>query len=147
MNKPSRFGGWIKKRLEDTENLFTCWLPRHTGIFSMFVLRRLFSGICLNPDLKATLKELPADAVIVYASKTKSYFEFLCYYTRYMQARLPYPQLGFDCSIRIWQPVGRLIRIAIVQLQFFLRHFRSGTLTEPDSFGTKSAREPLPFYR
>ena len=66
--------------MEDTENLFTCWLPRHTGIFSMFVLRRLFSGICLNPDLKATLKELPADAVIVYASKTKSYFEFLCYY-------------------------------------------------------------------
>ena len=89
----------------------------------MFILRRLFSGIHLNPDLKATLKDLPADAVIVYVSKTKSYFEFLCYYTRYMQAKLPYPQLGFDCSIRFLQPVGRLFRIVTAQVRFFLRHF------------------------
>jgi glycerol-3-phosphate O-acyltransferase len=89
----------------------------------MFILRRLFAGIDLNPELKVTLDTLPDNAVVVYVSKTKSYFEFLFYYTRYMQAGLPYPQLGFDYSIRILQPVGRLIRIAAAHLRFFLHHF------------------------
>ncbi len=156
MNKPSRFAGWIQKRSENTENLFTCWLPRQTGIFSMFILRRLFSGIRLNPDLKATLKDLPDNAVIVYVSKTKSYFEFLCYYTRYMQAKLPYPQLGFDCSIRFLQPVGRLFRIATAQVRFFLRHFsfrdpyRAGFIRDEIDKGTTAFLplvEKRDFYR
>ncbi|MGD9308791.1 MAG: glycerol-3-phosphate acyltransferase, partial [Desulfosarcina sp.] len=88
----------------------------------MFILRRLFSGIRLNEDIQTAINDLPENAVTVYASKYKSYFEFLCYYTRYMQAQLPYPQLGLDCSIRMLQPVGRLMRIAVAQLRFFLRH-------------------------
>ncbi|MBR9985267.1 MAG: 1-acyl-sn-glycerol-3-phosphate acyltransferase, partial [Desulfosarcina sp.] len=156
MNKPSRFAGGVARRSENSENLFTCWLPRQTGIFSTFILRRLFSGICLNPDLKATLKELPDDAVIVYVSKTKSYFEFLCYYTRYMQANLPYPQLGFDCSIRTLQPVGRLIHIATAQVKFFLHHFsfkdpyRAGFIHDEIEKGTTAFLplvEKRDFYR
>ncbi len=156
MNSPSRFSGWIQRRAENTENHFTCWLPKQTGMFSMFILRRLFSGIVLNPDLKSALKELPDDAVIVYVSKNKSYFEFLCYYTRYMQAKLPYPQLGFDCSIRILQPVGRLMRIAAAQMKFFLRHFsfrdpyRAGFIRDEIDKGTTAFLplvEKRDFYR
>jgi glycerol-3-phosphate O-acyltransferase len=108
----------------------------------MFILRRLFSGIRLNEDIKATIGELPEDAVVVYASKYKSYFEFLCYYTRYMQANLPYPQLGLDCSVRIWQPVGRLVRIVADQLRFFVRHlsfkdpYRAGFIRDEVDRGT-----------
>ena len=125
-------------------------------MFSMFILRRLFSGICLNPDLKSTLKELPDNAVIVYVSKTKSYFEFLCYYTRYMQAKLPYPQLGLDCSILLLQPVGRLLRIATAQVKFFLRHFsfrdpyRAGFIRDEIDKGTTAFLplvEKRDFYR
>ena len=156
MDKPSRFAGWIPRHSGNTENLFSCWLPKKTGIFSMFILRRLFSGICLNPELKATIEDLPDNAVIVYVSKTKSYFEFLCYYTRYMQAKLPYPQLGFDCSVRVLQPVGRLIRIATAQLRFFLRHFsfrdpyRSGFIRDEIDKGTTAFLplvEKRDFYR
>ena len=112
----------MQRLLGNTENLFTCWLPERTGMLSMFILRRLFSGIRLNEEIRTTIGELPQGAIVIYASKNKSYFEFLCYYTRYMQAKLPYPQLGLDFSIRAWQPIGRLMRIIAAQLRFFLRH-------------------------
>ena len=156
MNKPSRFAGWIQKGSEKAGNPFTCWLPARTGILSMFILRRLLSGIRLNPELKTTLKDLPDNGIIVYVSKTKSYFEFLCYYTRYMQANLPYPQLGFDCSIRFLQPVGRLIRIVNAQVRFFLRHFsfqdpyRAGFIRDEIDKGTTAFLplvEKRDFYR
>ncbi len=105
-------------------NLFTCWLPDKTGPLAMFILRRIFSGIRLNAELNEVIEKLPDDAVIVYTSKTKSYFEFLCYYTRYMAARLPYPRLGFDCHVVIFQPLGRLLRIAFSQLHYFFGHLR-----------------------
>jgi glycerol-3-phosphate O-acyltransferase len=89
----------------------------------MFILRRLFGGIPIAPELETVLDELPENAVVVYVSKYKSYFEFLFYYTRYLLADLPYPKLGFDCSVRIWQPLGRLLRIAVAQTKYFLRHF------------------------
>lgn len=142
MKKASKIFGWIQGDSEKSGSQFTCRLPTRTGIFSMFALRRLFSGIRLNPELKSTIADLPDNAVIVYASKYKSYFEFLCYYTRYMQAKLPYPQLGFDCSVRIWQPVGRLMHITMAQIRFFLRHFsfrdpyRSGFMRDEIQNGT-----------
>ena len=82
------------------------WVTRMSGISKTTKSEKL-------AELKTTIGDLPDNAVIVYVSKYKSYFEFLCYYTRYMQAGLPYPQLGFDCSVKIWQPVGRLMRAAI----------------------------------
>ena len=156
MKKPSRFAGWIQRGSRNTGTPFTCWLPAQTGMFSIFILRRLFAGIRLNPELKTTIGELPDNAVIVYVSKYKSYFEFLCYYTRYMQAKLPYPQLGFDCRVTIWQPVGRLMRSAIAQVRFFLRQFsfrdpyRDGFIRDEIEKGTTAflpLMEKRDFYR
>ena len=103
---------------------FTCFVPSKIGMVTLFFLRRLFSGIRINPELKSTIADLPDPATIVYVSKNKSYFEFLCYYTRFMQEGLPFPQLCFDCAIRIWQPVDRLARIFLSQLQSVTRRFR-----------------------
>ncbi|WP_155309120.1 1-acyl-sn-glycerol-3-phosphate acyltransferase [Desulfosarcina ovata] len=124
------------------EKRFTCWLPERIGFFTMFILRRLFSGVTMAPDIRTTVDGLPDDAVIVYVSKNRSYFEFLCYYTRYMQARIPFPQLCFDCKIRMLQPIGRLIHIAGAQIRHFLRHFsmrdpyREGFIREEIARGT-----------
>ncbi len=146
----------MQRLLGNTENLFTCWLPERTGMLSMFILRRLFSGIRLNEEIRTAVGELPEGAIVVYASKYKSYFEFLCYYTRYMQARLPYPQLGLDCSIRAWQPIGRLMRIVAAQLRFFLRHlsfrdpYRAGFIRDEIDKGTTAFLplvEQRDFYR
>ena len=146
----------LQRQLEDTGDLFTCRMPERTGIFSMFILKRLFSGIHLNEEIRETIGELPDDAVVVYASKYKSYFEFLFYYTHYMQAKLPYPVLAFDFSVRIWQPVSRLMRIAADQMRFFLRHFsfrdpyRSGFIRDEMDNGTTAFLplvEKRDFYR
>jgi glycerol-3-phosphate O-acyltransferase len=107
----------------DAKRYFTCRLPRRLDAASMFILRRLFGRIRLAPELKTVINELPDNAVIVYVSKYKSYFEFLFYYTRYLLGDLPYPKLGFDCSVRIWQPLGRLLRIVLAQTKYFLLHF------------------------
>lgn len=156
MQSPSPRPHRLEKLLKDTGNLFTCRLPERTGIFSMFILRRLFSGIAVNEEIRTVVENLPENAVVVYASKTKSYFEFLCYYTRYMQAKLPYPQLGFDCSVRMGQPLWRLVRIIIAQTRFFMRHFsfrdpyRSGFIRDEIDKGTTGFLplvEKRDFYR
>ncbi len=113
----------IRRIFKRTDNLFSCWLPVKTGLVPMFILRRLFTGIQLDNQVTATLRNLDPDAVIVYVSKFKSYFEFLFYYARYMHAGLPYPQLGFDCHVRMWQPLLRMLRILFYQSGHFLRHF------------------------
>ena len=156
MKKSFLFRNLFARVFSGGEHLATCRLPDHIGSLPIFFLRRIFSGIRLDQGLQQTLAGLPKDAVIVYVSKNKSYFEFLCYYTRYMQAKLAYPKLGFDCSIRTLQPLGRLVRIAFDRLRYFMRHFtvrdpyRSGFIRSELAQGTTSFLplvEQRDFYR
>ena len=73
-----------------------------------------------------------------------------------MQAELPYPQLGFDFTVRLLQPVGRLMRMIIAQLKFFTNHFsfrdpyRAGFMREEIQKGTPAfiaLVEKRDFYR
>jgi len=89
----------------------------------MFILKRLFGGIKMDDSLQETFNDLPQDATVILVSKYKSHFEFLFYYIRYMQAKLPFPQLGFDYRIKLFQPVVRLLRIVLHQFFFLFRHF------------------------
>jgi glycerol-3-phosphate O-acyltransferase len=156
MNKPSLLDKLIDRTAIDAPDLFTCFLPKQISRVSMFILRRLFAGVHPNPDLKPFVAGLPENASVVYVAKTKSYFEFLCYYTRYRQAKLPSPQLGLDCHIRFWQPAGRLLRIFISQVRFLLRHlawrdpYRTGFIRQEIEKGTTAflpLMEKRDFYR
>ena len=156
MNKKAPLKSLIQDDETQTEACFTCFLPKKIGVIAMFILRRLFAGIPINPDLKSTIADLPDQAVVVYVSKTKSYFEFLYYYTCYMQANLPFPQLCFDCAIRFWQPVKRLTRIFIAQTRSLLSRFslldpyRSGFIRQKIESGTTAflpLLEKRDFYR
>lgn len=140
----------------DTDNRFTCYLPQRIGFVATFLLRRLFAGIRINPDLQTTIRNLPENAVTVYVSKTKSYFEFLCYYTRYRQANLPSPRLGLDCRVIAWQPVVRFVQIFVSQMRFFMRHlawrdpYRSGFIRDAIENGVPAflpLLEKRDFYR
>jgi len=146
----------MNKPQENRDTYFSCWLPERVGTICMFLLRRFFSGIRLNAEVKKNISDLPKDAVVVYVSKNKSKFEFLCYYTRYMQAKLPYPQLGFDLHIRVFQPFGRLLRIVLKQISVFIRHFSfrdpyaAGFVRDEIDMGTTSylsLLEKRDFYR
>ncbi len=115
---------WINTILQDTHNHFSCFLPEKTSFVSSFILNRLFTGIKINQDLRHIIERLPKDAIIVYTAKYKSYFEFLCYYACYRKNNLPYPRIGFDFKIWIWQPVSVLFRIFLSHLDYFLRYYK-----------------------
>jgi len=89
-------------------------------MFSSLLLKLFYSGIKTDRDQTDLLLQLEDDAVIVYATKFKSYFEYLFYYTRYQQINLPYPQIGFDYRIYFWQPLSRLLKMLVAHIDYFI---------------------------
>jgi glycerol-3-phosphate O-acyltransferase len=111
---------WI---LQGKPQYFSCFLPRKIGFVTFGILKLFYSGIRMNDDQIKSLGQLPEDAVIVYIHKTKSYFEWLFYYTRFRQLNLNMPEIGCDYRIFIWQPLMRVIRIVVFHLDYFFRRF------------------------
>ena len=111
---------WI---LQGKPQYFSCFLPRKIGFVTFGILKLFYSGIRMNDDQIKSLGQLPEDAVIVYVHKTKSYFEWLFYYTRFRQLNLNMPEIGCDYRIFIWQPLMRVIRIVVFHLDYFFRRF------------------------
>ena len=110
----------IGKILEGTHNHYSCSLPKKLGIFSSLILKLFYSGIKTDKGQTDILKKLEDDAVIVYATKFRSYFEYLFYYTRYQQIGLPYPQIGFYYNIYFWQPLSRLLKMLVAHIDYFI---------------------------
>ena len=119
-----KLSSWISKVLDGTHNHFSCYLPPKLGALPSLILRLFFSGIKIGKDQTAILQQIEADAVVVYAAKYKSRFEFLFYYSRYQRLNLPYPQIGFDHQIYAWQPLSRIIKMMLAHVDYFF-HRRS----------------------
>ena len=83
------------------------------------------------------MKNLPEDSIIVYASKYRSHFEYLFFFTRFQKMGIPYPTIGFDYSFIIWQPTIHLIKIIYSHIHYFIRHF-----SKPDPFKNGHIKEP-----
>ncbi|MBW1813853.1 MAG: 1-acyl-sn-glycerol-3-phosphate acyltransferase [Deltaproteobacteria bacterium] len=137
-NVKTRIVERIDKSLEGTHNHFSCFLPGDIGPFPLFILRRIFSGIKTNSNQVKLLHEIPEDAIIVYANKFRSYFEHLFYYSLYQDKGLPFPEIGFDYKIFLWQPVSRLYKIALAHISFFFSN-----LSFPNPFESGYIRETL----
>lgn len=111
---------WISRVLDGTYNHFSCYLPDSLGKVASLLLRLFYSGIKLDKNQTAVLEQIEEDAVVVYANKFKSYFEYLFYYIRYQKENLPYPQIGFDYRVYFWQPISRLAKICLAHIDFFI---------------------------
>ena len=122
---------WIDKVLKGTHNHYSCYLPKKLGAVVTLILKLFYSGIKTDKGQTDLLQQLQDDAVIVYATKFKSYFEYLFYYIRYQKLNLPYPQIGFDYSVFLWQPLSRLVRMFVAHFDFFIRK-----RTLPDPYGS-----------
>jgi glycerol-3-phosphate O-acyltransferase len=120
-----KFTRWIDKVLDGTHDHYCCFLPQNIGRLAGLILKLFYSGILVDPGQIEILRRLERNAIVVYAAKFKSRFEYLFYYSRYRQKRLPYPQIGFDYRVLLWQPVSRLLKIGLAHLDFFLRHQES----------------------
>ena len=70
---------WIGKLLNGTHDHFMFDLPPRSG-FVTWLLQRFYNGIVLDREQQDILRRLPPDAVLVYTTKFKSYFEYLFYH-------------------------------------------------------------------
>ena len=111
---------WKSRVLDGTHNHYSCYLPDTLGKVASLLLRLFYSGIKLDKDQTAALQKIEDDAVVVYATKFKSYFEYLFYYIRYQKNNLPYPQIGFDYQVYFWQPVSRIFQMLLAHIDFFI---------------------------
>lgn len=121
---PRRIQGRINRLLNNSHDHYFCFLPSPTGRISSFFLDRLYSGVFMGGEQSDVIKNIPADAIIVYTTKYKSRFEFLFSHTRYRQLRLPVPQLMFDADVYFWQPVSRIFRICLAYLDELVHRHR-----------------------
>ena len=123
---------WITKLLRGSYDHYTWMLPDKMDRFSNLLLKLFYKGIKIESQQTEILQGLDEDAIVVYVNKFKSFFEYLFYYNRYQQEKLPYPQMGFDYKVYVWQPFSKLLRIPLAKLVSLVRHgsapnpFRSG---------------------
>ncbi|MGD8448528.1 MAG: 1-acyl-sn-glycerol-3-phosphate acyltransferase, partial [Desulfobacterales bacterium] len=76
--------------------------------------------------------------MVIYVTKPKSYFSYLFYYIRYKQEGLPFPQIGFDYKIIIWQPVSRFFKTFFSTLKYIFHN-----LALPDPYASGYIRNSL----
>ena len=119
-NIKKKFRNGLTTYLRGTYNHFLCYLPQKIGAFSFYILKLFYSGITLDDTQIPTLKKIEENAIVVYVIRNKSLFEFLFYFVRYQLLKLPFPQIGFDYRVFLWQPVSRLIRILLAHVDNFL---------------------------
>ena len=117
-----KFKSWIDTALQGHHDHYTCSLPKKSGFLSSLILKSLFSDVYINPTQAAFLKTLSKEAIIVYASKYKSRFEYLFCHNRYKAEGIPFPEIGFEYRIFLWQKVSRLILIVLAHLDHLFRY-------------------------
>ncbi len=125
---PGKIRNGIQRLLKHSRDHYLCFLPAFTGALSALFLKRLFRGVFMGAEQADIVKNLPDNAIIVYTAKHKSRFKFLFAHTRYRQLMLPTPLVAFDCRIYCWQPVSRILRVCISQLDAL---FRQRSLLSP----------------
>ncbi|UCD32511.1 MAG: 1-acyl-sn-glycerol-3-phosphate acyltransferase [Desulfobacterales bacterium] len=115
--------------LQNTGDEYFCHLPENIGFLSNLLLKLFFSGIVVNKDQTSHLQHLHKTGAVVYVTKHKSYFLYLFYYIRYKLDNLPFPQIGFDYNVILWQPISRIIKICFAYVNHIVRN-----LSLPDPY-------------
>lgn len=111
---------WILKALKGTHSHFLSFLPSRTGLIP-WLLERLFNGIAIDQQQLEILRRLPPDAILVYTIKFKSYFDYLCFHTRYRKHKVPVPELSFDMRPWMFQPFSRVCRSILAHLHWLMQ--------------------------
>ena len=123
---------------QNKHNHYFFQLPDNIGMLSTFILKLFFSGIKVTKEQTHNLKKLQKEGIVIYVTKPKSYFLYLFYYTRYKQDGLPFPQIGFDYNIIIWQPVSRFLKTFFSYLDYIFHN-----LALPDPYASGYIRDSL----
>jgi glycerol-3-phosphate O-acyltransferase len=129
---------WIDRFLQGTHHHYRNVLPDDPGPVLSRALALFYSGVRLEEPQAAALRQLPAEAIVVYTSKFKSDFAFLFAYHRYRRLGVRFPRIGLGGRFFIWQSPSRVLRILLAHADSLLRNGRW-----PDPYGTGFLREEL----
>ncbi len=113
---------WLERFLKGTNDHFFCDIPGRIGFLSSLFLRLFYKGIRTEKDQVVPIRDLPEDAVVVYATQRKSYFDFLFFYTRFKQEKLPFPQIGMDYRLVSLQPLEKILRVIVAHVHYLFKH-------------------------
>lgn len=113
---------WTNAALKGHRDYYSCCLPKESAFLSSLILNSLYSHVHISPTQAAFLKNLARKGTIVFVSKYKSSFEYLFYHLRYKEAGIPFPEIGFEYRIFLWQKISRLLRIVVSHVDYFLRN-------------------------
>jgi glycerol-3-phosphate O-acyltransferase len=86
----------------------------------------------MDSDQTSKIESLPRDAILVHASKFKSFFDLHFCHTRFMEEGLGSPEISLGYRPKLGQPFMRFLRVMVSKLDLFLRQrqwpdpFRSG---------------------
>lgn len=119
-SKKQRFKAYIA----ETRKFYACFLPKNLKGFSAFLLKLYHLRIKFNAVQQAKIEALDKDAIYIYVTKYRSRFTFLFTYFRFKKLGLPYPRLGLDCSMTLWQPVSVAIKYFVATLVSLLTSFK-----------------------
>jgi len=118
-----KISAWIDSALKGTRNHYFCFLPQGAGVVSYHLRKLFYCGIHITKEQLSVFKKIDEKAIVVYATKYKSHFEYLFYHTRYRQLKLPVPEIGLGYRIFGWQPLSRIFKVFLAHIDFFCRHF------------------------
>ena len=101
----------IGRIFESTSNHYLCQLPEKISFFSNLILKLLFHRVTFAQEQIEVIKNLPENAIIVYITKYKGYFELYGYYYWYQRIGLALPRMAFDYRILLFQTPTRFLKI------------------------------------
>lgn len=96
-------------------------LPVRSGWLMRWLLAPLLNRIPVDPKKLISVKKLPTDAIIVYVTSDKRNFEWLFNHLTAAKMGLPRPLMAFDHRVWIWQPVARLLQMALAGSLHWIR--------------------------
>jgi len=124
--------GWLDRFLQRTPHHYLGVLPEAFGRLRAMLLRLFYSGVRLDEPQAAVLRELPPQAIVVFASRFRCAFPFLFAHTRYRLLGLPFPRIGIGCKVLVCRSPLEVARIATAAA---LSLWRERRLPDPDGNG------------
>jgi glycerol-3-phosphate O-acyltransferase len=147
---------WVTGFIQNTHDHYFCYLPARSKSLSQTLFRLFYSGIRMDADQSFKLETLPSDAILIHATKFKSYFDFQFCHTRFLQDGFQSPEIGLGYHPTLGQPISRFLKILVAKLDHLFRHrqlpnpYRSGYI-ERELLAGRSAYfslvEAKGFYR
>lgn len=114
----------LKAFIAETRKFYACFLPKNLRGFFVFLLKLYHHRIKFDAVQQAKIEALDKDAIYIYVTKYHSRFAFLFAYFRFKKLGLPYPRLGFDFNMTLWQPVSAAFNYIVATLVSLFTSFK-----------------------